>query len=149
MTTKESTSIIQIQIQPEIKQEQEYVESRDLFESESMTFGNESKQLLDKSEEEEELQQEREEEREELTTVKDVQNAINISHPFGLKLWKPALYRKSRSVNQTAWVSKSVLYFNSMYRMHYILHQVKYQRINCICPLIISCGCCSLVGGLL
>ncbi|KAJ3177073.1 hypothetical protein HK101_010317 [Irineochytrium annulatum] len=32
-------------------------------------------------------------------TVKDVQEAINVSHPFGLKIWKSALYKKSRSIN--------------------------------------------------
>ncbi|KAJ3212235.1 hypothetical protein HDU67_003955 [Dinochytrium kinnereticum] len=33
------------------------------------------------------------------TTVKDMQEAINVSHPFGLKIWKPALYKKDRSIN--------------------------------------------------
>jgi uncharacterized membrane protein YccF (DUF307 family) len=35
-------------------------------------------------------------------TLKDRQDAINITHPFGLKIWKPALYKKSRSVQRTA-----------------------------------------------
>ncbi|CAK9782206.1 hypothetical protein CC85DRAFT_282218 [Cutaneotrichosporon oleaginosum] len=35
-------------------------------------------------------------------TVKDRQDAINIEHPFGLPIWKPALYRKSRSVTRNA-----------------------------------------------
>jgi len=35
-------------------------------------------------------------------TLKDRQDAINIIHPFGLKIWKPALYKKKRSVQQTA-----------------------------------------------
>ena len=35
-------------------------------------------------------------------TLKDRQDAINISHPFGLKIWKPALYKKIRSVQRTA-----------------------------------------------
>jgi Ca2+:H+ antiporter len=35
-------------------------------------------------------------------TLKDRQDAINIIHPFGLKIWKPALYKKSRSVQRTA-----------------------------------------------
>lgn len=35
-------------------------------------------------------------------TLKDRQDAINIAHPFGLKIWKPALYKKSRSVQRTA-----------------------------------------------
>ncbi|KAJ3032421.1 hypothetical protein HK097_005251, partial [Rhizophlyctis rosea] len=32
-------------------------------------------------------------------TCRDVQEAINISHPFGLRIWKPALYRKFRSID--------------------------------------------------
>ncbi|ORY24674.1 hypothetical protein BCR39DRAFT_472108 [Naematelia encephala] len=35
-------------------------------------------------------------------TLKDRQDAINIEHPFGLPIWKPALYRKSRSVTRNA-----------------------------------------------
>ncbi|KAJ3412407.1 hypothetical protein HDV05_000765 [Chytridiales sp. JEL 0842] len=31
-------------------------------------------------------------------TLKDLQEAINVSHPFGLKIWKPALYKKSRTI---------------------------------------------------
>lgn len=30
--------------------------------------------------------------------LKDRQNAINKTHPFGIKIWKPSLYKKSRSV---------------------------------------------------
>ena len=35
-------------------------------------------------------------------TLKDRQDAINIAHPFGLKIWKPALYKKDRSVQKAA-----------------------------------------------
>ncbi len=35
-------------------------------------------------------------------TLKDRQDAINIEHPFGLPIWKPALYKKSRSVTRDA-----------------------------------------------
>ncbi|RHZ86127.1 hypothetical protein Glove_54g38 [Diversispora epigaea] len=35
-------------------------------------------------------------------TLKDVQDAINHQHPFGLRLWKPALYKKSRTVTRNA-----------------------------------------------
>jgi len=35
-------------------------------------------------------------------TLKDRQDAINITHPFGLKIWKPALYKKNRSVQRRA-----------------------------------------------
>ncbi|KAK4685726.1 Ca2+:H+ antiporter, partial [Tremellales sp. Uapishka_1] len=35
-------------------------------------------------------------------TLRDRQDAINIEHPFGLPIWKPALYKKSRSVTRNA-----------------------------------------------
>ncbi|KAG0181222.1 hypothetical protein DFQ29_009012 [Apophysomyces sp. BC1021] len=35
-------------------------------------------------------------------TLKDRQDAINRQHPFGLPIWKPALYKKSRSVVRRA-----------------------------------------------
>ena len=35
-------------------------------------------------------------------TLKDRQNAINETHPFGIRIWKPALYKKDRSVEKTA-----------------------------------------------
>ncbi|MCJ1310804.1 hypothetical protein MMC25_004471 [Agyrium rufum] len=35
-------------------------------------------------------------------TLKDRQNAINETHPFGIRIWKPALYKKNRSVEKNA-----------------------------------------------
>ena len=35
-------------------------------------------------------------------TLKDRQQAINETHPFGIRIWKPALYKKYRSVEKTA-----------------------------------------------
>lgn len=35
---------------------------------------------------------------EDLITLKERQSLINVEHPFGLPIWKPALYKKSRSV---------------------------------------------------
>ena len=35
-------------------------------------------------------------------TLKDRQDAINETHPFGIRIWKPALYKKNRSVEKTA-----------------------------------------------
>jgi Ca2+:H+ antiporter len=35
-------------------------------------------------------------------TLKARQQAINRTHPFGIRIWKPALYKKSRSVEKTA-----------------------------------------------
>lgn len=37
-----------------------------------------------------------------ITTLKDRQSLINVHHPFGLPIWKPALYKKSRSVTRHA-----------------------------------------------
>jgi Ca2+:H+ antiporter len=37
-----------------------------------------------------------------ITTVKDRQSLINVEHPFGLPIWKPALYKKSRTVTRLA-----------------------------------------------
>ncbi|ODQ81213.1 hypothetical protein BABINDRAFT_160601 [Babjeviella inositovora NRRL Y-12698] len=35
-------------------------------------------------------------------TLRERQNAINKTHPFGIKIWKPSLYKKKRSVEQAA-----------------------------------------------
>ncbi|OBU01345.1 hypothetical protein VE01_00487 [Pseudogymnoascus verrucosus] len=35
-------------------------------------------------------------------TLKDRQEAINETHPFGIRIWKPALYKKDRSVQKIA-----------------------------------------------
>ncbi|RXW24468.1 hypothetical protein EST38_g1371 [Candolleomyces aberdarensis] len=35
-------------------------------------------------------------------TLKDRQSLINVEHPFGLPIWKPALYKKSRTITRNA-----------------------------------------------
>ncbi|KAF2872008.1 Sodium/calcium exchanger protein-domain-containing protein [Massariosphaeria phaeospora] len=55
-------------------------------------------------------------------TLKDRQDAINVTHPFGIRIWKPALYKKGRSVQRNAeedihstpglFVSNWLLFFN-------------------------------------
>jgi Ca2+:H+ antiporter len=60
-------------------------------------------------------------------TLKDRQQAINQTHPFGIRLWKPALYKKSRSVQKTAegdihsspggHVSNWLLFFNLVWTL--------------------------------
>ncbi|KAH3898675.1 calcium/hydrogen antiporter SCDLUD_004997 [Saccharomycodes ludwigii] len=35
-------------------------------------------------------------------TLRERQNAINETHPFGIRIWKPALYKKSRSIQKAA-----------------------------------------------
>ncbi|KAJ1959626.1 hypothetical protein GGI12_004242 [Dipsacomyces acuminosporus] len=42
---------------------------------------------------------------EEDTTVRARQEALNTRHPFGLPIWKPALYKKSRSVTRAAFLA--------------------------------------------
>ena len=37
-----------------------------------------------------------------IVTVKERQSLINVQHPFGLPIWKPALYKKSRTVTRLA-----------------------------------------------
>ncbi|CAJ2510849.1 Uu.00g064740.m01.CDS01 [Anthostomella pinea] len=60
-------------------------------------------------------------------TLKDRQQAINETHPFGIRIWKPALYKKNRSVQKTAQddihsspggrVSHWLLFFNVMWTL--------------------------------
>ncbi|OZJ04292.1 hypothetical protein BZG36_02572 [Bifiguratus adelaidae] len=50
-------------------------------------------------------EEEEEEEEDRELTLKDRQDKINRSHPFGLPIWKPALYKKSRSVVRDADVA--------------------------------------------
>ncbi|KAK4245192.1 Sodium/calcium exchanger protein-domain-containing protein [Corynascus novoguineensis] len=60
-------------------------------------------------------------------TLKDRQQAINQTHPFGIRLWKPALYKKSRSVQKNAegdihsspggHVSTWLLFFNILWTL--------------------------------
>ncbi|KAL6705808.1 hypothetical protein ACN47E_006446 [Coniothyrium glycines] len=55
-------------------------------------------------------------------TLRDRQDAINVTHPFGIRIWKPALYKKGRSVQRNAeedihsspglFVSRWLLLFN-------------------------------------
>lgn len=55
-------------------------------------------------------------------TLRDRQDAINVTHPFGIRIWKPALYKKGRSVQRNAeedihsspglFVSKWLFVFN-------------------------------------
>ncbi|KAF2834935.1 hypothetical protein M501DRAFT_999726 [Patellaria atrata CBS 101060] len=60
-------------------------------------------------------------------TLKDRQEAINDTHPFGIRIWKPALYKKNRSVQKTAegdihsspggFVSNWLFLFNIMWTL--------------------------------
>ncbi|TGO16805.1 hypothetical protein BTUL_0024g00770 [Botrytis tulipae] len=60
-------------------------------------------------------------------TLKDRQQAINQTHPFGIRIWKPALYKKNRSVQKTAEgdihsspggrVNKWLIFFNIIWTL--------------------------------
>lgn len=60
-------------------------------------------------------------------TLKDRQQAINQTHPFGIRVWKPALYKKDRSIQKFAQadihsspgrsVSPWLLLFNGMWTL--------------------------------
>lgn len=60
-------------------------------------------------------------------TLKDRQDAINVTHPFGIRIWKPALYKKGRSVQRNAeadihsnpglFVSRWLLLFNGAWTL--------------------------------
>lgn len=62
-------------------------------------------------------------------TLKDRQEAINETHPFGIRIWKPALYKKDRSVQKIAEgdihsapggrVSKWLLLFNVVWTIFF------------------------------
>ena len=60
-------------------------------------------------------------------TLRDRQDAINVTHPFGIRIWKPALYKKGRSVQRNAeedihsspglFVSRWLLLFNLVWTL--------------------------------
>ncbi|KAK8235632.1 calcium permease family membrane transporter-like protein [Phyllosticta capitalensis] len=60
-------------------------------------------------------------------TLRDRQEAINETHPFGIRIWKPALYKKNRSVQKTAegdihstpggFVSPWLIFFNLVWTL--------------------------------
>ncbi|KAF8558364.1 hypothetical protein OG21DRAFT_1238307 [Imleria badia] len=56
----------------------------------------------DESLESEDVDVDRMREDDDLITLKDRQSLINVEHPFGLRIWKPALYKKSRSITRNA-----------------------------------------------
>ncbi|SCU84231.1 LADA_0D00584g1_1 [Lachancea dasiensis] len=48
-------------------------------------------------------------------TLRNRQDAINETHPFGIRIWKPALYKKNRSVQKAAEED---------------IHETKYKKIS-------------------
>ncbi|AEY96028.1 FADL189Wp [Eremothecium gossypii FDAG1] len=53
-------------------------------------------------------------------TLRERQHAINETHPFGIRIWKPALYKKYRSVQQAA---------------NEDIHETKYRHISLVLHL--------------
>lgn len=84
--------------------------------AEEITLQNESDDVADEVEDEDDLSDA------ESFTLKDRQEAINETHPFGIRIWKPALYKKDRSVQRNAegdihstpglYVSNWIYFFN-------------------------------------
>ena len=87
-------------------------------------------------------------------TLKDRQEAINETHPFGIRIWKPALYKKSRSVQKTAEeeihstpggnVSNWLLLFNFLWTILFGLWLAIFAGAGAFVCLLFSCfggGC--------
>jgi len=87
----------------ESEEKDSLVNTEDKLNSEENTnsSGEEAENLEGDIEEEEEVEDGEINENDEFQNVKDRQEAINVSHPFGLRLWKPALYKKHRSIFTT------------------------------------------------
>jgi len=74
-------------------------------EEEDEEEGNHRRRITEQEEAtppDEEEEEEDPEHEEDPITLKDRQSLINVEHPFGLRIWKPALYKKSRSVTRYA-----------------------------------------------
>ncbi|KAJ3319567.1 hypothetical protein HDV06_006215 [Boothiomyces sp. JEL0866] len=61
--------------------EEDNLETESLLENQNIELPNEESEIVDQP------------------TVKEMQEALNKSHPFGIKIWKPALYPKHRSID--------------------------------------------------
>ncbi|KWU46403.1 hypothetical protein RHOSPDRAFT_15333 [Rhodotorula sp. JG-1b] len=71
-------------------------------------------------------------------TLKDRQDAINVEHPFGLPIWKPALYKKSRSIARRA--EKAVHAAPSSVALHHLLPSNIVWTLVFGTPLFVLCG---------
>ncbi|KAH8677607.1 Sodium/calcium exchanger protein-domain-containing protein [Xylariales sp. PMI_506] len=81
-------------------------------------------------------------------TLKDRQQAINETHPFGIRLWKPALYKKDRSVQKTAEVdihsspggrvSKWLLLFNIIWTLVFGWWMATFAAVGAIACFIFA-----------
>lgn len=100
--TKRKSSVFRRRVPPSLTRVQSYHddEDDDDFRLPESGFGAEDTVSNDEQVDEQ-LEEDNVSEAESFT-LKDRQQAINQTHPFGIRLWKPALYKKSRSVQRTA-----------------------------------------------
>ncbi|KAI1018687.1 hypothetical protein LB503_005724 [Fusarium chuoi] len=81
-------------------------------------------------------------------TLKDRQQAINQTHPFGIRVWKPALYKKDRSIQKFAQadihsapggrVSSWLLAFNLLWTLLFGWWLASFAAIGAIVCLLFS-----------
>ncbi|KAI1076581.1 Sodium/calcium exchanger protein-domain-containing protein [Whalleya microplaca] len=81
-------------------------------------------------------------------TLKDRQQAINETHPFGIRIWKPALYKKDRSVQKTAEgdihsspggrVSSWLLFFNIIWTLAFGWWMASFAALGAIACFIFA-----------
>ncbi|KAI5458180.1 Sodium/calcium exchanger protein-domain-containing protein [Mariannaea sp. PMI_226] len=81
-------------------------------------------------------------------TLKDRQQAINQTHPFGIRVWKPALYKKDRSIQKFAQadihsapggrVSNWLLLFNLLWTILFGWWMASFAALGAITCLLFS-----------
>ncbi|KAI1453791.1 Sodium/calcium exchanger protein-domain-containing protein [Annulohypoxylon moriforme] len=81
-------------------------------------------------------------------TLKDRQQAINETHPFGIRIWKPALYKKDRSVQKTAEgdihsspggrVSSWLLFFNIIWTLAFGWWMASFAALGAVACFIFA-----------
>lgn len=81
-------------------------------------------------------------------TLKDRQQAINQTHPFGIRVWKPALYKKDRSIQKFAQqdihsapggrVSNWLLLFNMLWTILFGWWMASFAAIGAVTCLLFS-----------
>ena len=74
-----------------IHQESEHGDDEDVLMRDAADNGEDDASIIDEGENENMSD-------DESFTLKDRQQTINETHPFGIRIWKPALYKKNRSV---------------------------------------------------
>ncbi|KAL8694211.1 MAG: hypothetical protein Q9218_001098 [Villophora microphyllina] len=101
-TTAQPTSLPRVDSQGEEEEEAEQTTQPPALETEESqdTSGEEGTLQVDADDEDDDIDDDASDA--ESFTLKDRQQAINETHPFGIRIWKPALYKKNRSVEKNA-----------------------------------------------